>query len=282
MRINDCGSRGIIASSDYRAVAIGGGAAHAELLFIDPQVDDLQGLLSNLRTCVEPVMLDSDAPAAAQIAALLQLRSDVRIVHIMAHGSPGRVHFASGDWSTTSVLRDMGSFAEIGECLGVGGELRLWSCESGAAESGGEFIQMLEQATGIAVCASATPVGAAALGGTWWLGRHQARPPLTQVGVGSYAGVLAPEITVTGSIANGPTTANVTYFVVDRGRNAVVGNITLPDASTVSHAFRLNVQVPNPSGSLDVGSFDDSGKFVSAGFTVEGGQLPAGAVGPQG
>ena len=91
-----------------------------------------------------------------------------------------------------------------------------------------------------------------------------------------------PEIIVSGQIPEGPTTANVTYFVMDKSRNVIVGNINLPNASTFANAFRLNVQVPNTSESFDVGTFDDSGGFTSAGFLVEGGQRPTGAVGPRG
>jgi hypothetical protein len=91
-----------------------------------------------------------------------------------------------------------------------------------------------------------------------------------------------PNITVSGTIAAGPTTRSITYFVVDRTRDAIIGNITLPNASTFANAFRLDVNIPNNSDSVDVGLFDDGGKFVSAGFTIEGGTRPAGAVGPEG
>jgi hypothetical protein len=87
---------------------------------------------------------------------------------------------------------------------------------------------------------------------------------------------------VSGSIPEGPTTANVNYFVVERSANAIVGNITLPNASTFARTFRLDVQVANLSGDLDVGLFDGSGTFVPAGFTVEVPSFPTGAVGPRG
>jgi hypothetical protein len=90
------------------------------------------------------------------------------------------------------------------------------------------------------------------------------------------------DLTVSGQIPDGPTTANVTYFVIDKSSNAIVGSINLPNASQVSHAFRLTVKVSDPTGSFDVGHFDDAGKFVSAGFTIEVPTRPSGAVGPRG
>ena len=91
-----------------------------------------------------------------------------------------------------------------------------------------------------------------------------------------------PEITISGHISNGPTTGSITYFVVDRAGDAIVGNITLPNASTVANAFSLEVKIPEYSDSIDVGLLDGDGKFVSAGFTIEGGKRPTGAVGPRG
>jgi pyridoxine/pyridoxamine 5'-phosphate oxidase len=113
------------------------------------------------------------------------------------------------------------------------------------------------------------------------LARHagELQPPITAAAISAWSHVLAPEITVSGSIPQGQTTANVTYFVVDRARNAVVGNITLPDASTVANSFRLNVRVPQLSDNFDVGTMSDDGEFVSAGFTIETLTAPTGAVG---
>ena len=107
------------------------------------------------------------------------------------------------------------------------------------------------------------------------------RSPLNAAGLAQYGGVLAGEITISGKVESGPTTRNITYFVLDRSRDAVVGNITLPDAATFANAFRLNVSVPDAWGSLDVGLFDDTGKFASAGFQVEVPKQPTGAVGPR-
>jgi hypothetical protein len=110
-------------------------------------------------------------------------------------------------------------------------------------------------------------------------GAGELQPPITAAAISAWSHVLAPEITVSGSIPQGQTTANISYFVLDRARNAVVGNITLPDASTVANSFRLNVRVPQLSDNFDVGTMSDDGEFVSAGFTIETLTAPTGAVG---
>jgi hypothetical protein len=113
-------------------------------------------------------------------------------------------------------------------------------------------------------------------------GAGELQPPITAAAMRAWSHVLAPEITVSGSIPQGQTTANITYFVVDSASNAIVGNITLPDASTIANSFRLNVRVPHLSDSFDVGTMSDDGEFASAGFTIETPTAPTGAVGPRG
>lgn len=96
----------------------------------------------------------------------------------------------------------------------------------------------------------------------------------------SYAAVFAAiEIKVSGHIKKGPTTGTVTYFVLDKSNNAIVGNIVLPDASSQVNTFKIPVKVPSLS-SFDVGTYDEAGRFVSAGFMIETPTTPAGAVGP--
>jgi hypothetical protein len=256
----------------------------SEFLFVDPSVSDLDTILGNLRPEVDAIVLDADNPVARQMAVALEGRRGLDAVHVIAHGGPGRVSFGAGEWSAATLDEEADDLAAIGEALGTDGQMRLWSCEAGAGADGEAFVEALDAATGAYVAAADSKVGAAALGGTWELSvETEARPPLTEAGVAAYVGVLAPpELTVSGTIPEGPTTANVTYFVVEKSANAIVGHITLPNASTFARTFRLGVRVANLSGDFKVGVFDESGTFVPAGFTVEVPRSPTGAVGPRG
>jgi hypothetical protein len=110
-------------------------------------------------------------------------------------------------------------------------------------------------------------------------GASQGAAAADQEGMMSYATVFkAIEIKVSGPIKTGPTTGTVTYFVLDKSNKAIVGNIVLPDASPQVNSFRIPVSVPSLS-SFDVGTYDDAGRFVSAGFKIETPTLPTGAVG---
>lgn len=82
-------------------------SVRSEILFVDPSVSALETILGNPRPGVEAIVLDSARPAVRQIAAALDGRHDLRSAHIMAHGAPGRVSFAAGDWSSET-LEDSG------------------------------------------------------------------------------------------------------------------------------------------------------------------------------
>ena len=81
-------------------------AATSELLFVDPSVLDRDMILSWLRPEVEAIVLDAVRPPARQIAAVLDGRSGLDVVHVIAHGAPGRVSFAAGDWSADALVNE--------------------------------------------------------------------------------------------------------------------------------------------------------------------------------
>ncbi|WP_167514613.1 DUF4347 domain-containing protein [Mesorhizobium intechi] len=259
-------------------------AGAPEILFVDPSVADLGTIFANLRPEVEAILLDANRPAARQMALALEGRYGLDAVHVIAHGAPGRVNFAAGEWSAETLGADGSDLAAIGDALGGLGELLLWSCNAGAG--GSNFIDALSSATGTPVAAANGLVGSPVLGGHWQLNVKTtqdaaARPPLTRGGIMSYAAVLAAiEITVSGLVPSGLAAGTTTYFVVDRDHGSIVGNINLPNMA--NRAFRITVRVPAGSTGLDVGVFDETGKFTSAGFTVDVPAPPSGAVGTRG
>ncbi|WP_167514614.1 DUF4347 domain-containing protein, partial [Mesorhizobium intechi] len=193
-----CASTGQVSpaiADRIHAVAFG-----SEVVFIDPAVSDIGTLLAGLRPGVRPVLLDATRPAAAQMAAALAGRRDLAAVHVIAHGAPGRVAFAAGEWSLAALERDARHLEAIGRALGEDGDLRLWSCETGRGSAGEAFVEALSEVVGAEVSASTVLVGAVALGGQWDLPASagaRVAPPLTDAGALTYAGVLSLEVALT-------------------------------------------------------------------------------------
>lgn len=173
----------------------------SEVLFVDPAVDDLGRILSGLRPGIEAVVLDPVRPAARQMAEALEGRADLDAVHMVAHGAPGRVSFAAGEWTCETLVDQADDLAAIGRALGERGDLRLWSCYAGAGSAGSAFVQRLALATGAEVAAAAGLVGAAALGGRWELitraGGATVSSPLTKMGMAGYPAILVAKTWLT-------------------------------------------------------------------------------------
>ncbi|WP_149908071.1 hypothetical protein [Mesorhizobium sp. SARCC-RB16n] len=99
------------------------------------------------------------------------------------------------------------------------------------------------------------------------------------------AGFAVMEVTVRGVLPIGETTENVTYFILDTAKSAIVGQIVLPKAVKRSLAVALTVKVPSTAGSFAIGAFDDGGNFQAASFLrveTPAVERPDGAVGPSG
>ncbi|WP_192242641.1 hypothetical protein [Mesorhizobium silamurunense] len=101
----------------------------------------------------------------------------------------------------------------------------------------------------------------------------------------SYATVSAAmDVTVRGVLPIGDATENITYFILDAAKNAIVGQVILPAAVKRSHAVAITVKVPSTAGSLAIGTFEDGNFRVSGFLRVEAPTVgrPSGAVGPSG
>lgn len=255
-----------------------------EIAFIDPSVSDLDTILGGLRPEVEAVVFVAQ-PAARQIATALRERQGIDAVHVIAHGAPGRVSFAPGDWSPHTLDADAEDFAAIGRALGDDGSLRLWSCCTGAGAAGSEFVAGLAQVTGAKIAAATARVGTAAFGGAWELAARSsataAQPPLTAAGMVSYTGVLAAfDIIVMGTLPNGPTTGIVTYFIIDKTTGTIVGEIKLPDAAKQGNSVSRIIRVPIAADAYAIGIFIDGGDFQESSFlSVRRAPGPTGASG---
>src|SRR5205823_11784423 len=98
-------------------------AAAQEIAFVDPGVSDLATLLRSLRGEVRVIILDPVGDPVRQMADALAHLSELRAVHIIAHGAPGEIAFSAGSLSLETVLQHKEHLSRIGAALGSEGEL---------------------------------------------------------------------------------------------------------------------------------------------------------------
>jgi Domain of unknown function (DUF4347)/Tryptophan-rich Synechocystis species C-terminal domain/Putative esterase len=166
-----------------------------ELAFVDPNVGHRGVLAKAWRDNVEAIVLEPTRRAEEQICAALESRSDVKAIHILAHGCPGEVGFASGCLSIAVLDRWSPALDKIKASLGANGQMLLWSCSAGAGESGHALVEALSEKISASVFASSGFVGAGDQGGSWNLDFgvdvRPVAPPITSSGIASYPGLLA-------------------------------------------------------------------------------------------
>lgn len=166
-----------------------------EIAFVAADIDDVGALIKTLKPGVELVMLDPALDGLAQMAAHLAGRSGVTAVHVVSHGSEGRLVF--GLESVGADLSDAQTKAMdiIGQALTNGGDLLLYGCNIGAGDVGAKFLDRLAAATGADVAASDDATGAAIFGGDWQLeaqhGRIDSDLAFVATALASYEGLLA-------------------------------------------------------------------------------------------
>ncbi|HSD99851.1 MAG TPA: DUF4347 domain-containing protein, partial [Burkholderiales bacterium] len=149
------------------ALALEASATDNELLFIDPAVRDYQQLAGMARPGVEVVILDPARDGIAQITETLAGRTDVGAIHIVSHGTPGRIFLATSDLTLETIESRAGELAAWSSSLSDGADILLYGCDVAAGESGRAFVDALAAVTGADVTASTNTTGNWAYGGDW-------------------------------------------------------------------------------------------------------------------
>ncbi|MGH6734564.1 MAG: DUF4347 domain-containing protein [Methyloceanibacter sp.] len=174
----------------------------AEIVFVDSNIASLNTLLSGVRPDLQKVVLSPGRSALGEIADALRGRTGLEAIHIVAHGAPGEVQFASGTLTRHGLGDHAAELATIGQALAAGGRLLLWSCETGQGERGREFVAALEELVGADILAAAGLVGSPWRGGSWELPQAQAgaaaHPPLTAAALSAYPGIMQDDSATAG------------------------------------------------------------------------------------
>lgn len=162
-----------------------------EVIFVDPSVVGWETIVERAGDAIRIVLLDSTRDGLAQIAAALAGESGLGAIHLVSHGSAGRISLGSTGIDAAGLARHAAALAQIGASLDEGGDILLYGCDVGKGAAGGFFLQQLARATGADIAASTDLTGAAALGGNWELEAHVGTVTAGTLEAKQYAGTLA-------------------------------------------------------------------------------------------
>lgn len=161
--------RGSLGDPGRAGTASSASTAVGELLVVDPGVTDAHLLIAGRRPGIEVMRLEPGGRGLEQIAGHLASLRGLVALHILSNGGPGALVLAGERIELPALAMRPGVMADISEALDAEATVVLYGCSVAAGAAGLRFLDYLEAALGVAVAASAGPVGAAALGGRWTL-----------------------------------------------------------------------------------------------------------------
>ena len=155
-----------------------------QILFIDSRVANIDTLLANVVEGVEVHLINSASHGLLQMAAVLEGRSDVGVVSVIAHGGDGYMALGDGTFDQASLSAYDSAISVMRASLTDGADFLLYGCDVAAGTVGKAFIDALALATGADVAASVDTTGSSLLGGDWVLeaatGAIEGAAPITQ------------------------------------------------------------------------------------------------------
>ena len=146
-----------------------------EVVFLDTSVADVQQLLDDLllqndaTRDFEIVLLRNEQDGVAQISEKLSQSKDFDAVHIVSHGTSGRVKLG-GSWLDVNNLDSYANqISRWRDSLTANADLLFYGCDFASNADGRTLVNSLAALTGADVAASVDDTGAAILGGNWEL-----------------------------------------------------------------------------------------------------------------
>ncbi|HJN09715.1 MAG TPA: DUF4347 domain-containing protein [Pirellulaceae bacterium] len=144
-----------------------------ELVFVDQGVQDYERLVADLLRDADPVrqfeivMLDENRNGIEQISDVLLGYTDLSAVHLVSHGSAGRVNLGNLWLSDVNVDGYAGQIAEWNSSLSEGADLLIYGCDLASTEAGRTLVESLGALCDCDVASSDDETGHAGLGGDW-------------------------------------------------------------------------------------------------------------------
>jgi RHS repeat-associated protein len=149
-----------------------------QIVFIDRQLTDYDILAAGVFPNVEVCLLDPERDGVQQITQVLATRRLIETIHLVSHGSAGRIQLGSVDLSVESIDKYSLELQQWSEKLAPGAELVIYGCEVGKGDRGVSLVYRLSELLGVSVAAAATKTGSAAFGADWELGVRTGKQPV--------------------------------------------------------------------------------------------------------
>lgn len=210
------------------------------LLLVDPSVAHYADLLADINPSFDIVILNPGQDGLTQVSKALAERRAIVSLHILSHGSAGQLYLGADSIDRSQLAAQSEVVMGWADAFAPGAELFLYGCEVAAGLEGASFVELLSELTGVAIAASSTLTGSAALGGDWNLD-YQTRPCSTPLAFSAaaqmhYAGILIPIIP---NLLYGTVSSTIYEIDTATGEAIEAGTFLDPALGTAINAFAI-------------------------------------------
>ncbi|MCU0567825.1 MAG: DUF4347 domain-containing protein [Oculatellaceae cyanobacterium Prado106] len=143
------------------------------LILIDASVDDTPSLIQGASPNAEVIVLDAAQDGIEQISQILATRRQVESLHLVSHGDEAHLQLGNTRLNGDRLLQEQSKIQQWGKAFAPRANVLLYGCRVAAGEAGKRFVRQLANVIGacgeVAIAASETLTGSAALGGDWKL-----------------------------------------------------------------------------------------------------------------
>ncbi len=214
-----------------------------ELIVIDAAVENpevlLEGLgLEGLGGNAEVVILDADRDGLTQITEALSLRGPVRALHLVAHGSAGKLLLAGQTIDHEQLEQRSTLLHSWRDHLTDKADVFVYGCATGAGNDGDRWMQALAKSTGADIAASDDLTGSRRNHADWVLEKQLGQIEHATLFTSSTVDHYGHTLTITIRAAGGTGTENMSLLidgVTVANFNNVGGNIVQRQFQTFTY-----------------------------------------------
>ncbi|MGB7712128.1 MAG: DUF4347 domain-containing protein, partial [Microcoleus sp.] len=175
------------------------------IVILDPTVPDSNHIAQGIKPGTATYILESQPNAIEQITTLLAQHTGIEALHIISHGSPGKLYLGTTELNSSNIENYSQQLRQWRNAFTPHASIILYGCNVAAGDSGSQFLTQLYQLTGANIAANPNTTGNAEKGGNWDI--LQLIPPspqrpklaLTETSLKTYSGILgfAPKVDFT-------------------------------------------------------------------------------------
>ena len=163
-RLEDAQQQSVRTTQSRTEIAI----VDASVVNYDQLIDDLAANGDSERDFIV-YLLDAEKDGVEQVSGILKGHAELDAIHLVSHGSNGRVSLGNTWLGNSNLGARAGEIASWSDSLSTDADLLIYGCELASTDAGKELVESISALTGADVAASVDDTGHVRYGGDWEL-----------------------------------------------------------------------------------------------------------------